>query len=143
MRDGTIVQEESASVVSFRELSLVYGKKSVGLESVSLDIPARKLIGLIGPDGGGKSTLLSLITGAHVMQKGSLEVLGGDMRDAKHRSRICPRIAYMPQGLGKNLYFTLTIEENLQYFGSLFGHNAAERRRRIDRLTKSTGLGSG
>ncbi|MBR2439815.1 MAG: ribosome-associated ATPase/putative transporter RbbA [Lentisphaeria bacterium] len=140
MKEGTSVQEGTAPAVSFRELSLVYGKKTVGLDSVSLDIPARKLIGLIGPDGVGKSTLLSLITGAHAMQKGSLEVLGGDMRDVKHRNKICPRIAYMPQGLGKNLYFTLTVEENLQFFGRLFGHDAAERRRRIDRLTKSTGL---
>lgn len=46
----------------------------------------------------------------------------------------------MPQGLGKNLYFTLTVEENLQFFARLFGHDAAERRRRIDRLTRSTGL---
>ena len=74
------------------------------------------------------------------MQDGTLEVLGGDMRDAKHRNKVCPRIAYMPQGLGKNLYFTLTVEENLQFFGRLFGHDAAERRRRIDRLTRSTGL---
>ena len=132
--------ENIAPAVSFRDLSLVYGKKTVGLDSVSLDIPARKLIGLIGPDGVGKSTLLSLITGAHKMQDGSLDVLGGDMRDAKHRSKVCPRIAYMPQGLGKNLYFTLTVEENLQFFGRLFGHDAAERCRRIDRLTKSTGL---
>ena len=95
---------------------------------------------MIGPDGVGKSTLLSLITGAHAMQSGELEVLGGDMRDAEHRRKICPQIAYMPQGLGKNLYFTLTVEENLQYFARLFGHNAAERRKRIDRLTKSTGL---
>ena len=135
----TVPAENPAPVVVFRDLSLHY-KKTVGLDSVSLEIPARKLIGLIGPDGVGKSTLLSLITGAHAMQEGTLEVLGGDMRDAKHRNRICPRIAYMPQGLGKNLYFTLTVEENLQFFGRLFGHDAAERRRRIDRLTKSTGL---
>lgn len=74
------------------------------------------------------------------MQTGELIVLGGDMRSKAHRNRICPRIAYMPQGLGKNLYFTLTVEENLQFFARLFGHDAAERRRRIDRLTRSTGL---
>ena len=91
--------------VRFRDLSLHYGKIS-GLDNVSLDIPARKLVGLIGPDGVGKSTLLSLVTGSHAMQQGELEVLGGDMRDAGHRSCICPAIAYMPQGLGKNLYFT-------------------------------------
>ena len=126
-------------VVSFKDLTLCYGKVRA-LDGVSLDIPARRLVGLIGPDGVGKSTLLSLITGAHALQRGELTVLGGDMRDGGHRDRVCPKIAYMPQGLGKNLYFTLTVEENLQFFGRLFGHNAAERRRRIDRLTKSTGL---
>ena len=134
--NGNTVPADDAPVVSFRNLSLRY-KKAVGLADVSLDIPSRKLIGLIGPDGVGKSTLLSLVTGAHAMQDGTLEVLGGSMRDAGHRSRICPRIAYMPQGLGKNLYFTLTVEENLQFFGRLFGHDGAERRRRIDRLTKA------
>src|SRR5690606_20247527 len=54
--------------------------------------------------------------------------------------QVCPHIAYMPQGLGKNLYPTLSVEENLQFFGRLFGHGEAERRRRIDDLTRSTGL---
>ena len=126
-------------VVEFEHLSLRY-RKTGALDDISLAIPARKLVGLIGPDGVGKSTLLSLVTGAHAMQQGTLTVLGGDMRDRDHRERICPKVAYMPQGLGKNLYFTLTVEENLQFFARLFGHNAEERRRRIDRLTKCTGL---
>ncbi|MBS1370713.1 MAG: ribosome-associated ATPase/putative transporter RbbA [Lentisphaeria bacterium] len=126
-------------VVRIREVSLRYGK-TLALDGVTADIMPRRLIGLIGPDGVGKSSLLSLITGAHALQEGELFVLGGDMRSKRHRNRICPRIAYMPQGLGKNLYFTLTVEENLQFFARLFGHDAAERRRRIDRLTKSTGL---
>ena len=129
---GAPVPAENPPVVTFRDLSLRY-KNTVGLDSVSLEIPSRKLIGLIGPDGVGKSTLLSLITGAHAMQEGTLEVLGGDMRDLRHRNAICPKIAYMPQGLGKNLYFTLTVEENLQFFGRLFGHNSAERRRALAR----------
>ncbi|MBR4957081.1 MAG: ATP-binding cassette domain-containing protein, partial [Lentisphaeria bacterium] len=91
---------EYDAVVQMQDLSLYYGK-TVGIDRLTLDIPARKLIGLIGPDGVGKSTLLSLVTGAHVMQTGSLLVLGGDMRDPEHRNRICPKIAYMPQGLGK------------------------------------------
>ncbi len=126
-------------VVRMADLSLRYGS-TLALDQVTLDIPPRLMIGLLGPDGVGKSSLLSLVSGAHAMQDGKLEVLGGDMRDKKHRHRACPRIAYMPQGLGKNLYFTLTVEENLQFFARLFGHDAAERRRRIDLLTKSTGL---
>ena len=125
--------------VSLRNVSLHYGRIPA-LDNVSLDFVPGRLTGMIGPDGVGKSSLLSLITGARAVQQGKVIVLGGDMSDKKHRDRICPRIAYMPQGLGKNLYFTLTVEENLQFFASLFGHSAAERRKRIDILTESTGL---
>ena len=116
--------------------------KVTALDDVSIEIPPRKTIGLIGPDGVGKSTLLALVTGslAAPSKGGEITVLGGDMRDKAHRTAVCPKISYMPQGLGKNLYFTLTVEENLQFFARLFGQDAAERRRRIDRLTKSTGL---
>ena len=123
-----------------QDVSLSYGKVEA-LHHLSLEVPPHTLVGLIGPDGVGKSSMLSLVTGAHAMPPtGNLFVLGGDMRDKAHRDKVCPKIAYMPQGLGKNLYFTLTVEENLQFFARLFGHNAAERRRRIDHLTKSTGL---
>ena len=126
--------------VRIQNLSMSYGKVQA-LRDVSLTLPPQKLIGLIGPDGVGKSSLLSLVTGAHAMPSaGQLTVLGGDMRDKAHRDKVCPKIAYMPQGLGKNLYFTLTVEENLQFFGRLFGHDDAECRRRIDHLTRSTGL---
>ena len=125
--------------VSLRNVTLHYGKV-LALDDVSLDISPGVLTGMIGPDGVGKSSILSLITGSRAVQSGTVTVLGGNIQDSAHRNRICPRIAYLPQGLGKNLYFTLTVEENLQFFGSLFGHNAAERRKRIDLLTRSTGL---
>ncbi|HPZ58510.1 MAG TPA: ribosome-associated ATPase/putative transporter RbbA, partial [Ottowia sp.] len=105
-----------------------------------LDIPAGRMVGLIGPDGVGKSSLLSLLAGVRIIQEGTVEVLGGDMASKAHRKQVCPRIAYMPQGLGKNLYPTLSVEENLQFFARLFGHGAAERRQRIDELTQATGL---
>lgn len=114
--------------------------KVLALDGVSLDIPPGSMVGLIGPDGAGKSTLLSLVSGARRIQEGSVEVLGGDMADPIHRSGTCPRIAYLPQGLGRNLYPTLTVEENLQFFARLFGQGEAERRRRIDALTDTTGL---
>ncbi|MDU7588369.1 MAG: ribosome-associated ATPase/putative transporter RbbA, partial [Acidovorax sp.] len=98
------------------------------------------MVGLIGPDGVGKSSLLSLLAGVRIIQEGTVEVLGGDMASKAHRKLVCPRIAYMPQGLGKNLYPTLSVEENLQFFARLFGHGAAERRQRIDELTQATGL---
>lgn len=128
-----------APVASVAGVGLRYGK-TVALDGVTLDIPAGRMVGLLGPDGVGKSSLLSLLAGARVVQQGSVRALGGDMAGARHRETVCPHIAYMPQGLGKNLYPTLSVEENLQFFGRLFGHNAAERRRRIDELTRGTGL---
>ncbi|WP_280525077.1 ribosome-associated ATPase/putative transporter RbbA [Pandoraea apista] len=127
-------------VVHVAGVTLRYGRKTLALDDVGIDIPANCMVGLIGPDGVGKSTLLSLIAGARAVQTGTVEALGGDMASKAHRDLVCPRIAYMPQGLGKNLYPTLSVEENLQFFARLFGHNAAERRRRIDDLTRSTGL---
>ncbi|HEY9102199.1 ribosome-associated ATPase/putative transporter RbbA [Chitinimonas sp.] len=114
--------------------------KTLALDHVDLQIPAGCMVGLIGPDGVGKSSLLSLLSGARAIQQGEVSVLAGDMADATHRRAVCPRIAYMPQGLGRNLYPTLSVEENLQFFARLFGHGTDERRRRIDTLTRSTGL---
>ncbi|MNU27930.1 putative ABC transporter ATP-binding protein YbhF [compost metagenome] len=129
----------AAPVVTLSDVSLRYGK-TLALDGITLDIPAGRMVGLIGPDGVGKSSLLALVAGARAVQRGRIVVLGGDMASRRHRDDVCPRIAYMPQGLGKNLYPTLSVEENLQFFGRLFGHDAAERRRRIDSLTRSTGM---
>ena len=126
-------------VARLREVSLRYGKARA-LDEVTIDIPANCMAGLIGPDGVGKSSLLALIAGARAVQTGLVEVLGGDMADARHRRRAGPRIAYMPQGLGRNLYPTLTVFENLDFFGRLFGHDGGERARRIEVLTGATGL---
>ena len=128
-----------APVVRLQDLQQHYGRQQA-LAGITLDIPAGRMVGLIGPDGVGKSSLLSLVSGARAVQQGRVEVLGGDMASKRHRDVTGPRIAYMPQGLGKNLYPTLSVEENLQFFARLFGHDAAERRRRIDELTQATGL---
>ncbi len=126
-------------VVRLSGVRLHYGKIEA-LAGIDLEIPAGRMVGMIGPDGVGKSSLLSLVAGARIIQEGTVEVLGGDMRERAHRNRVCPQIAYMPQGLGRNLYPTLSVEENLQFFARLFGHGADERRRRIDELTQATGL---
>ncbi|MFC7335391.1 ribosome-associated ATPase/putative transporter RbbA [Rhodocista pekingensis] len=131
--------DPEAPVVRLRGVTQRFGRVAA-LDGIDLDIPAGRMIGLIGPDGVGKSTLLSLIAGARVIRGGRVEVLGGDMASAGHRRLVCPRIAFMPQGLGKNLYPTLSVAENLEFFGRLFGHDAAECRRRILDLTRSTGL---
>ena len=128
-----------SAVVTLDQVSLRYGD-TLALDDISLEFPAGCMVGLIGPDGVGKSSLLSLVAGARAIQQGRIQVLDGDMASQQHRQQVCPDIAYMPQGLGKNLYPTLSVEENLQFFARLFGHGASERRRRIDQLTRATGL---
>lgn len=127
------------SVVHLDGVGLSYGKTRA-LEAITLDLPSGCMVGLIGPDGVGKSSLLSLIAGARAIQQGRIDVLGGDMASARHRRNVCPDIAYMPQGLGKNLYPTLSVFENIDFFGRLFGHDKAERNRRIAGLLRDTGL---
>lgn len=128
-----------SGVAQLAGVGLRYGRTRA-LDALDLNVPAGCMAGLIGPDGVGKSSLLALLAGARQIQEGSVQVLGGDMADPAHRRAVCPRIAYMPQGLGKNLYPTLTVFENLEFFGRLFGQNAAERRARIADLVQSTGL---
>jgi len=115
-------------------------RKKLALDNINLTIPAGCMAGLIGPDGVGKSSLMALIAGVRKIQQGQVTVLGGEMDNRRHRSRVCPRIAYMPQGLGKNLYMTLSVFENIDFFGRLFGQEQEERRWRIDELLESTGL---
>ena len=130
---------KTTPVIRIQAVSLRYGN-TLALSDLSLDIPSGQRVGLIGPDGVGKSSLMALITGARIMQQGHIEVLGGDIADTAHRRAVCPRIAYMPQGLGKNLYDTLSVFENVDFFGRLFGQSEAERQQRIAELLASTGL---
>lgn len=120
----------AAQVARLEGVSLSYGKTRA-LDAITLDIPSGCMVGLIGPDGVGKSSLLSLIAGARTIQVGHVEVLGGDMANAAHRRAAYPRIAYMPQGLGRNLYPTLSVFDNVDFFGRLFGHETGERECRI------------
>ena len=130
---------QSRFVAELDGLTQRYGKVTA-LDEVTISIPADCMVGLIGPDGVGKSTLLGIIAGARQNQSGRAIVLGGDIADASHRASVCPRIAYMPQGLGKNLYPDLSVRQNIEFFGRLFGLSRDERKWRIAELLESTGL---
>ena len=127
------------TVARLEGVSHRYGETDA-LSDITLAFPPGRMVGLIGPDGVGKSTLLGLIAGARELQTGALQVLGGDMRSQRFRNRVAPRIAYMPQGLGGNLYHTLTVDENIAFFADLFGLRGPSRKDQIDRLLEATGL---
>ena len=127
------------TALTISHLTHRYGK-TLALDDLSLTLPRGLTVGLIGPDGVGKSTLLGLIAGVRAIQHGELHVLGGDMRKPADRLALSHRIAYMPQGLGRNLYPTLSVYENIDFHARLFGLPAGERRARIRRLLDATGL---
>lgn len=130
---------QSSLAVNVQNLSHSYGKMTA-LCGLSLQIPQGKTVGLIGPDGVGKSTLLSLISGAKVIQSGTISIFDQNIANKKERETLSHKIAFMPQGLGKNLYLTLSIYDNVDFHASLFGLPKSARKARIQRLLNATGL---
>ena len=128
-----------APAAQLTDVTQRYGRLAA-LDHVTVALPAGRMVGLIGPDGVGKSSFLSIVAGARRIQSGSVMVLDGDMANAAHRAAVCPRIAYMPQGLGRNLYPDLSIRENIEFFSRVFGQSRAEREWRIAELLNGTGL---
>jgi len=130
---------EGRPVVSIKAVTHRY-KKVVALDGISLEIPAGIMVGIVGPDGVGKSTLMALMAGSKKLQEGDVTVLDGDIADARHRREVGPRVAYMPQGLGKNLYLELSVYDNVDFMARLFGLSPGERRVRVPQLLAATGL---
>ncbi len=134
-----MMENASTIAVSVKRLRHTYGK-TTALNEVSIEIPKGRTVGLIGPDGVGKSTLLSLIAGAKIIQRGEVRVFGKNVADKADREALTHQIAFMPQGLGKNLYLTLSIYENVDFHARMFGLSGKQRKVRIERLLKATGL---
>lgn len=135
------MSNDSGMAVDIAGVRHRYGK-TIALDDITFSIPSGSAAAFIGPDGVGKSTVLGLIAGIKRIQSGTVTVLGGDMTSRLHRDGVAARIAYMPQGLGRNLYQTLSVSENIDFFGRLYGQDAGERARRIEILAEATGLSS-
>jgi ribosome-dependent ATPase len=131
----------SDPIVSVSGLRHRYGAVHA-LRPLDLQVSKGTTIGLVGPDGVGKSSLLALIAGVKRIQHGSVHVLGGDMRDTRHRRYACARLAYMPQGLGQNLYGDLSVAENIDFFARLFELPHRDAKSRAERLLRTTDLSS-
>jgi ribosome-dependent ATPase len=128
-----------APVVRLRDVGLHYGKAEA-LHDITLDIPAGVMAGLIGPDGVGKSSLLALIAGRACPPARAHRGAGRRHGQCALSRRGMPAHRLHAAGLGKNLYPTLSVFENVDFFGRLFGHDRAERERRIGALLAATGL---
>nr|WP_279012036.1 ribosome-associated ATPase/putative transporter RbbA [Zymomonas mobilis] len=139
--DDTMAKNFAASdfAVSIQNLTHHYGDNEA-LHQIDLNLPAGQTIGLVGPDGVGKSTLLGIISGVKRLQSGKVTTLDADIGQKKQREAVLPRVAFMPQGLGHNLYPTLSVQENIDFFARLFGLDAEYRKTRIAQLLEATSL---
>ena len=96
------------------------------LHDINIDVPRGEIFGLLGPNGAGKSTLLGLLSGSLSLQGGSI-VIGGE--PLPRRARQVKRISAMvPQEYA--FYESLTGQQNLDYFGSVFGLSSTQREQR-------------
>ncbi|MBD3333907.1 MAG: ATP-binding cassette domain-containing protein [Candidatus Eisenbacteria bacterium] len=103
---------------------------------VDLVLTPGEILGLIGPDGAGKTTLMRMICGLLKPDSGRARVAGHDSRDRDPAAR--QRIGYMPQRF--SLYPDLSVTENLRFFADLFGVAGDERRRREAQLLEFSRL---
>ena len=106
------------------------------LRSITAEIPAGRLVALVGADGAGKTTLMRVLAGLLKPQAGCVEILGGDVyADVARAQSLC---GYMPQKFG--LYADLSVQENLTLYADLFGLSESDRQARFQSLLEMTDL---
>jgi len=110
--------------IVIRDLRVVRGDTDV-LPGLSVDIPRGQVVGLLGPSGGGKTTLMRAVVGVQRIAGGSVEVFGLPAGSASLR----PRIGYVTQA--PSVYADLSVRDNVAYFGALVGADAEAVRRAI------------
>ncbi|MGE0112846.1 ATP-binding cassette domain-containing protein [Aquabacterium sp.] len=110
------------------------------VRAVSLEIKPAQIYGLIGADGAGKSSLMKVVAGVLSHEEGKVEVLGRLIDSERQAEKVKSAIGFMPQGLGLNLYPTLSIEENIDFFARLRMVPPELLRERKERLLEVTRL---
>lgn len=124
------------AVVQISGVSKHFGEAIRALDGIEASIRPGEITGLVGPDGAGKTTLIRLMTGLMLPDKGSLRVLGFDT--ARDAASIQAAIGYMPQRFG--LYEDLSVQENLDLYADLRGLAKAERAAIFEELLDFTAL---
>lgn len=127
----------SENLVVIEQMSKSFSKEAPpALVSLSAVIPAGKIVGLAGPDGSGKTTLIRLIAGLLIPSSGKITVSGFDSVSQAHEIHCL--LGYMPQRFG--LYEDLTVEQNLNLYADIQGVVGKEREAVFERLLTFTSL---
>ena len=126
-----------AEAVAFKNVVKTYDKSFKALDGMNLQVHTGELYGLIGPNGAGKTTSIRVLTGLQRATKGGVKVLGKKPQDPAVR----PMVGYMPQETA--LYVDLTVRENLELFGRLYGLSKKALAARIKDLLEFVNLTGG
>lgn len=122
-----------AAIIETRGLTRRFGEL-VAVDHLDLSVAAGEIFGLVGPDGAGKTTTLRMLCGLLDPSEGSAVVAGHDT--VREGQAVKDRIGYMAQRFG--LYQDLTVEENMAFYGDLFGIVGEERKRLSAELLRMT-----
>ncbi len=125
----------SPPATNIQGLSHRYGDR-VALHELNLTVRAGEIFGLLGPNGGGKTTLFRLLTTLLPLQQGEVSVLGFDLKTETHEIRRRIGVTFQSPALDQRL----TVRENLKHHGHLYGISGGELNRRIEEWTKEFGL---
>src|ERR1700732_4209909 len=107
------------------------------VNDVSFEVKKGEIFGFLGPNGSGKTTVIKMLTGLLPLTGGAAQVQGLDVRT--HAEEVRERIGYMSQKF--SLYDDLTVAENLQFYGRIYGLTADRLKLRIAEITELNGLG--
>lgn len=125
-----------ATVIHLDQLTRTFGHLTA-VDRVSFDVPAGCIFGLLGPNGSGKSTIIRMLCGVLAPTSGSASVLGLDCQT--EAEAIKQRIGYMSQKF--SLYADLSVRENLEFYGRIYGLSASRQTQRFDDVISLTSLG--
>jgi ABC-2 type transport system ATP-binding protein len=123
-----------SAAIQVEDLHHAYGAVTA-LNGISFEVGAGECFGLLGPNGAGKTTTIQATVGALRPDRGRVTILG---EDDPTRPAVRSRIGVVPQSLA--LYSELTGEENLAFFGKLYGLSGAGLRERVDATLTLAGL---
>jgi ABC-2 type transport system ATP-binding protein len=126
---------EPEILLETKDLVRVFGSTRA-VDCLDLQVRAGEMIGLVGPDGAGKTTAMRLLCGALQPTSGTIRVAGYDIPRQVEKAR--EEIGYLAQRF--SLYGDLTVTENLEFFGEVFGMDTVERKERSKDLLRFAGL---
>lgn len=127
------------NVIECRNLTKSFGfgkKKVTALSDVSFEVEAGRIVGLLGPDGAGKTTLMRTLCGLFRPDSGTTSVLG--LNSVRNSVEIQNQVGYVPQKFG--LYENLSVGENIRLYAKLHGVSGAEMAQRVPKLLEFTQL---